>query len=583
MKRKKRGRRKIKSLDKSVKQELRNELPSDEIKKGAVRAPHRALLYATGISSYDLQKPFIGIASAYSDIVPGHIHLRELERWIERGIVEAGGVPFIFGVPGICDGIAMGHYGMHYSLPSRELIADTIESMIRAHCFDGIVLLASCDKIIPGMIMGAVRVNTNIPTIVVTGGPMLAGYYQGKRRSLVRDTFEAVGLYQSGQITDEELFMLECNACPTAGSCQGLYTANTMACLLEAMGFSLPYCATSPAVSSEKKRISYESGRRIVQMVYENLTPFRILNFNSIYNAIVVDLALGGSTNTVLHLKAIAYEGGVDLDLKVFDEVSRLVPNIVRLEPAGDLYMEDLHKAGGIPAVLKALHNFLKPNVTCSGKNITEIAQGGKILDENVIRIKKPYSTEGGLAILYGNLAPQGAVVKQSAVLPDMRKFTGPAVVFDSEQEAMKAILGGKIKKGNVIVIRYEGPKGGPGMREMLGPTSVLQGMGLSTKVALITDGRFSGGTRGPCIGHVSPEAAAGGPIGIVKDGDIIEIDIPNRQLNIRLTTTELKARLAKLQGELETRPKKIKTGWLARYSELVSSASEGAVLKIRK
>lgn len=584
MSKKRRGRRKkLKTLDKAAKPELKTELPSDEIKKGAIRAPHRALLYATGISFSDLNKPFIGIASAYSDIVPGHIHLRELERWIERGIAEAGGVPFVFGIPGICDGISMGHTGMHYSLPSRELIADTIETMVRAHCFDGLVLLGSCDKIVPGMLMGAVRVNTNIPTIVVTGGPMLAGFYQGKRRSLVRDTFEAVGLYQAGQITDEELFMLECNACPTAGSCQGLYTANTMACLVETMGFSLPYCATSSAVSSEKKRIAYESGRRIVQMVYENLTPFRILNFNSIYNAIVVDLALGGSTNTVLHLKAIAYEGGVDLDLKLFDEISRLVPNIVKLEPAGDMYMEDLHKAGGIPAVLNALQKFLKPNITCSGKNIMEIAQNGKILDENVIRIKKPYSTEGGIAILYGNLAPQGAVVKQSAVLPEMRKFTGPAVVFDSEQEAMKAILGGKIKKGDVIVIRYEGPKGGPGMREMLGPTSVLQGMGLSTKVALITDGRFSGGTRGPCIGHVSPEAAAGGPIGVIKDGDIIEIDIPNRQLNVRLTPTELKARLAKLQAELETRPKKIKTGWLARYCELVTSASEGAVLKIKK
>ncbi|MCS7231487.1 MAG: dihydroxy-acid dehydratase [Elusimicrobiota bacterium] len=584
MKKRKRGRRKkTAQLELSKRQELKKELLSDEIKKGVTRTPHRALLYAVGISHSDLDKPFIGIASAYSDIVPGHIHLRELERWIERGIVEAGGVPFIFGVPGICDGIAMGHIGMHYSLPSRELIADTIESMVKAHCFDGLVLLGSCDKIIPGMVMGAVRVNTNIPTIVVTGGPMLAGFYKGKRRSLVRDTFEAVGLYQAGKITEEELFMLECNACPTAGSCQGLYTANTMACILEAMGFSLPYCATTLAISSEKKRIAYESGRRIVQMVYENLTPFRILNFNSIYNAIVVDLALGGSTNTVLHLKAIAYEGGVDLDLKVFDEVSRLVPNIVRLEPAGDLYMEDLHKAGGIPAVLNALQKFLKPNITCSGKNILDIAQSGKILDENVIRVKKPYSTEGGIAILYGNLAPEGAVVKQSAVAPEMRKFTGPAVVFDSEQEAVRAILGGKIKKGNVIVIRYEGPKGGPGMREMLGPTSLIQGMGLADKVALITDGRFSGGTRGPCIGHVSPEAAAGGPIGVVKDGDIIDIDIPNRQLNIRLTATELKARLAKLQGDLELRQKKFKTGWLARYCELVSSASEGAVLKPKR
>jgi dihydroxy-acid dehydratase len=559
------------------------DLISNRIKKTPFRAPHRALLYATGISPSDLSKPFIGIASAFSDIVPGHVHLRELERWIERGVAEAGGVPFVFGIPGICDGIAMGHEGMHYSLPSRELIADSIESMIKAHCFDGIVLLTNCDKITPGMLMGAVRLNVNVPMIVVTGGPMLAGYYKGKRRSLVRDTFEAVGLYEAGKISLEELYQLECAACPTAGSCQGLYTANTMACLAETMGLSLPYCATASAVSAEKKRIAYESGKRIVQMVYENLTPLKILSYNSIHNAIVVDAALGGSTNTILHLKAIAYEAGIRFDLKLFDEISKNVPNIVRLEPAGDLYMEDLHKAGGIPAVLNALQKYLKSALTVSGKNILEIAQQGKVEDEEVIRYKNPYSTEGGLAILYGNLAPEGAVVKQSAVLPNMRKFVGPAVIFDSEQSAMNAILNKKIKKGDVIVIRYEGPKGGPGMREMLGPTSVIQGMGLADKVALITDGRFSGGTRGPCIGHVSPEAAAGGPIGIVRNGDIIEIDIPNRKLNIRLTDTELKSRLAKFQGELEASEKKFKTGWLARYCELVTSASEGAVLKPKK
>lgn len=582
MARRKRYSRKKGKLQKTTQPAITKELISNQIKKGSIRAPHRALLYATGISTSDLSKPFIGIASAFSDIVPGHIHLRELERWVERGIVEAGGVPFVFGIPGICDGIAMGHTGMHYSLPSRELIADCVESMIKAHCFDGIVLLTNCDKITPGMIMGAVRLNVNIPMIVVTGGPMLAGYYQGKRRSLVRDTFEAVGLYESGKISAEELQELECAACPGAGSCQGLYTANTMACLCEAMGLSLPYCATSVAVSAEKKRIAYESGKRIVQMVHEGLTPMRIVTQNALHNAIVVDLALGGSTNTVLHLKAIAYEAGVKLDLKVFDDISRVVPNIVRLEPAGDMYMEDLHKAGGIPAVLNALKKYLKPNPTVSGKDILEIADEGKVKDEEVIKYKKPYSTEGGLAILYGNLAPEGAVVKQSAVAPHMRKFVGPAVVFNSEQEAMNAILNKKIKKGDVVVIRYEGPKGGPGMREMLGPTSVIQGMGLADKVALITDGRFSGGTRGPCIGHVSPEAAAGGPIGAIQDGDIIEIDIPNRKLNVRLTSTELGARLAKLQGELAIREKKFKTGWLARYCEFVTSASEGAVLKPR-
>ncbi len=557
------------------------ELPSSQIKKGVTRAPHRALLYATGISPSDLEKPFIGIASAFSDIVPGHIHMRELERWIERGIVEAGGVPFVFGIPAICDGIAMGHNGMHYSLPSRELIADCVESMINAHCFDGVVLLTNCDKITPGMIMGATRINVGIPIIVVTAGPMLTGYYAHKRRSLVKDTFEAVGLVQSKKITQQELQELECKTCPGAGSCQGLYTANTMACLVEAMGLSLPYCATAAAVSAEKKRIAYESGRTIVKMVLEGITPLRIMNSNAIHNAIVVDMALGGSTNSVLHLKAIAYEAGIRLDLKLFDEISRKVPNIVRLEPASeDYFMEDLHKAGGIPAVLNCVSNLLKPNYTVSGKNILEIAQQGKVLDPEVIRYKKPYSTEGGIAILYGNLAPQGAVVKQSAVLPKMRKFSGPAHVFDSEQEAMNAILNKRIKKGEVIVIRFEGPKGGPGMREMLGPTSVLQGMGLADHVALITDGRFSGGTRGPCIGHVSPEAAEGGPIGVIKNGDIIEIDIPERKLNVRLTSTELNARLAKFQPQY--RERKFKTGWLARYSQLVTSASEGAVLKVR-
>jgi dihydroxy-acid dehydratase len=558
----------------------KKEFLSSQIKKDATRAPHRALLYATGISKSDMQKPFIGIASSYSDIVPGHINMRDLERWIERGIVEAGGVPFIFGIPAICDGIAMGHNGMHYSLPSRELIADSIESMVKAHCFDGIVLLTNCDKITPGMLMGAVRVNVNIPTIVVTAGPMLAGFYDGKRRSLVRDTFEAVGLYQANKISEEELEELTCSACPGSGSCQGLYTANTMACLVETMGLSLPKCATTLSVSAEKKRIAYESGRRIVKMVEEQVTPLRVLNSNAIYNAILVDMALGGSTNTVLHLKAIAYEAGVKLDLKLFDEISQKVPNIVRLEPAGDMYMEDLDRAGGIPAVLNALKNLLKSNTTIYGKNILDVAKEAKILDEDVIRAKKPYSNEGGIAILYGNIAPEGAVVKQAAVVPKMRKFVGPAKVFDSEQEAMNAILNKKIKKGEVIVIRYEGPKGGPGMREMLGPTSVLQGMGLAESVALITDGRFSGGTRGPCIGHVSPEAAAGGPIGVLKDGDIIEIDIPARKLNVRLTNTELGARVVKFQPQY--RDKKFKTGWLKRYAEMVTSASEGAVLKVK-
>lgn len=558
----------------------KREYLSAQVKRGAARAPHRALLYATGVSRRDMDKPFIGIASAASDIVPGHLNMRELERWIERGVAEAGGVPFIFGLPAICDGIAMGHAGMHYSLPSRELIADSVESMAKAHCFDGLVLLTNCDKITPGMLMGAVRVNVNIPTIVVTAGPMLAGFYQGKRRSLVRDTFEAVGLFQAKKISQLELDALECAACPGVGSCQGLYTANTMACLVEAMGLSLPGCATAPAVSADKKRIAQESGRRIVDLVNEGTTPLRILTANALHNAVVVDMALGGSTNTVLHLKAIAHEAGVKLDLRLFDEVSRAVPNIVQLEPAGDLYMEDLNRAGGIPAVLSALKTKLRPNPTVSGRGIMDIARDAAVLDETVIRAKKPFAPEGGLAILYGNLAPDGAVVKQAAVLPGMRKFSGPARVFESEQDAMEAITQKKVKKGEVIVIRFEGPRGGPGMREMLGPTSVLQGMGMTDQVALITDGRFSGGTRGPCIGHVSPEAAAGGPIGVLRDGDIIEINIPERTLNVRLTSTELATRQAKFQPQL--REKRFRTGWLARYAALVSSASDGAVLKVK-
>ncbi|MDI6640950.1 MAG: dihydroxy-acid dehydratase [Elusimicrobiota bacterium] len=547
---------------------------SDEIKKGVTRAPHRALLYATGLTPDALQKPFVGIASSYSDIVPGHIHMRELERWIERGIEAAGGVPFVFGVPAICDGIAMGHKGMHFSLPLRELVADSIESVARAHGFDGLVLLTNCDKITPGMLMAAAR--TNIPSIVVSAGPMLCGFYKGKRRSLVRDTFEAVGLFQAKKISAEELQELELTACPGAGSCQGLYTANTMACLTEALGMALPGCATAVAISSEKKRIAYDSGRTVVKLISNNLTPRRILTSNAFQNAIVLDMALGGSTNTILHLIAIAHEAGVELSLDMFDRISRNVLHIVRLEPAGDQYMEDLSRAGGIPAVLSVIRNKLKPSPTVTDKNIIEIAKSGKVLDKNVIRYKNPYSQEGGIAILYGNICKQGAVVKHAAIKPSMLKFTGKARVFDSEEQAMKAILDGKIKKGDVVVIRYEGPKGGPGMREMLGPTSAICGMGLADSVALITDGRFSGGTRGPCIGHISPEAAERGEISVLEDGDRIEIDIPKRELKVWLTDTVIKARLAKWS---ERKPK-IKTGYLSRYAGLVSSASSGAILE---
>lgn len=555
---------------------------SDTVKKDVERAPNRALFYATGIRPEDLKlKPLIGIASSYSDLVPGHIHMRELERWIERGIATAGGIPFIFGVPAICDGIAMGHPGMHYSLPLRELIADSIESVANAHSLDGLVLLTNCDKITPGMLMAAGRLN--IPSIVVTAGPMLTGIYRGKRRSLVRDTFEAVGLFQAGKINQEELENLELAACPGAGSCQGLYTANTMACLTEVLGMSLTGCATALAVSAKKKMIAYESGIKIVELVHKNLTPRRVMNENAFRNAIILDLALGGSTNTVLHLLAIAHEVGIKLDLKLFDELSRHTPHIISLEPAGDQYMEDLEYAGGIPGILSVLKSKLYPHPTVNGKNILEIAEKGKVKNKEVIRtLTDAYHKEGGIAVVYGNLAPEGAVVKQSAVKEKMLKFSGHAQVFNSEEEAIKAIFGKKIKKGSCIVIRYEGPKGGPGMREMLAPTAAIVGMGLSDSVALLTDGRFSGGTRGPCIGHISPEAAEGkesepkGTLAVIENGDIIQIDIPNRQLNIKLTDQEIKIRKAKWRP----REAKVKKGYLARYMKLVTSASMGAILK---
>ncbi|MBU2568019.1 MAG: dihydroxy-acid dehydratase [Elusimicrobia bacterium] len=547
---------------------------SNEIKKGYTRAPHRALLYATGLTKKCFDKPFVGIASSYSDLVPGHVGMRESERWIERGVVAGGGVPFIFGVPAICDGIAMGHAGMHYSLPSREIIADSIESVAKAHCLDALVLLTNCDKITPGMIMAAVRLN--IPSIVVTAGPMLTGFYRGRRRSLVRDTFEAVGQVQSKKITEQELEKLENASCPGAGSCQGLYTANTMACLTETMGLSLPGCATAPAVSADKKRICYESGFAIIDTLKKNLVPRRVVTGNSLYNAIVVDMALGGSTNTVLHLCAIAHEAGIELPLTLFDKISRTTPQIVSLEPAGDYYMEDLDRAGGIPAILSAVSGMLKPSINVIEKNILDVAKSSEILDREVIRIKKPYHNEGGIAIVYGNICKRGAVVKQSAIKPKMLKFDGSARVFDSEEKAMEAIMTGKIKPGDVVVIRYEGPRGGPGMREMLGPTSALQGMGLADSVALLTDGRFSGGTRGPCIGHISPEAAEGGEIAVLENGDRITIDIPRRELKARITDTELKARLAKWHEPVP----KYRVGYLARYARMVSSAADGAILK---
>ncbi|MFA5857478.1 MAG: dihydroxy-acid dehydratase [Elusimicrobiota bacterium] len=549
---------------------------SRAVKEGYQRAPHRALLYATGLTKGQIDKPFVGIASSFSDLVPGHINIRDLERWVERGVAAAGGTPFIFGLPAICDGIAMGHEGMSYSLPSRELITDSIECVARAHGLDGLILLTNCDKITPGMLMAVARLN--IPSIVVTAGPMLAGFHAGKHRSLVRDTFEAVGLYSAGKMDDAALSAVEICACPGAGSCQGLYTANTMACLTEVMGMSLPGCATAPAVSAKKRRIAYDSGMRVVELIEkQTLLPKRIMTEKAFNNAIMADMALGGSTNTVLHLPAIARECGIELPLKKFDDISRTTPNIVRLEPAGDVYMEDLDRAGGISAVLSVLKSKLNTAATVSGRDITEIAASGKVLDPEIIRsLNNPFGKQGGIAILHGNLAPDGAVVKQSAVKDKMLTFTGKAKVFNSEADAMKAITDKKIDKGVVIVIRHEGPKGGPGMREMLSPTSAIVGMGLSESVALITDGRFSGGTRGPCIGHISPEAADNGPIAVVEDGDMITIDIPNRMLTVRLTDADIKIRTAKVKP---LQPK-VRTGYLSRYAKLVSSANTGAVLK---
>jgi dihydroxy-acid dehydratase len=548
---------------------------SDRIKKGLERVPHRALLYATGIPKGEMKKPFIGVATSFTDLIPGHIGMRDLERFIEKGVHTGGGYPMFFGLPGICDGIAMGHRGMHYSLPSRELIADIVESVAEAHALDGLVLLTNCDKITPGMLMAAGRLN--IPSIVVTAGPMMTGRYKGARTSFIRNTFEAMGRFRSGEISKEELSACESGACPGAGSCQGLYTANTMACLTEAMGMSLPWCGTALANSADKRRIAFESGERIVSLVKKNVTPRKIMTRAAFENAIRVDLALGGSSNTVLHLLAIAHESGVKLPLELFDELSRSTPHITSLEPVGPYYMEDLHWAGGIGAVMERLKDSIRDNPTVSGKRVKAIINEDRFIDGDVIvPLNKAYHAEGGIAVLKGNIAPLGAVVKQSGVSEKMMYFKGAARVFDSEEAAMKAILGRTVKAGTVLVIRYEGPRGGPGMREMLAPTATLMGMGMGDSVALITDGRFSGGTRGPCVGHISPEAAEGGPIAFIKDGDTIELDIHGRSLELKVPDEELERRK---KGWKPPAPK-IKSGWLSRYAKAVTSANTGAVLK---
>lgn len=522
-----------------------------------------------------LERPFIGIADATTDLIPGHVHLGGLERAIERGIHSGGGHAFRFGVPGVCDGIVMGHEGMHYSLPLRELIADSIESVARGHAFDGIVLLTNCDKITPGMLMALARLD--IPGIVVTGGPMLAGH-KGMERSLslVRSTFEAVGEHRAGKLTDEELEELVVNACPGPGSCQGMYTANTMSCLTEAMGLALPFGGTAPAVSAERARLAFDSGERVVELVRRGITSRKFLSEAALRNAIRVGVTLGGSTNMALHIPAIAREAGVEVKLDLFDEISRKTPTLSRLRPGGDYFLEDLHHAGGIPAVLKQLGRLVENAPTVGGRDIAEIAGSARVYSEEVIRpASEPYSPQGGIAVLRGTLAPEGAIVKQSAVSPSAMKMKGAARVFDSEEAAYEAILGGEIRAGDVVVIRYEGPRGGPGMREMLLPTAAIVGMGLSEGVALVTDGRFSGGTRGPCVGHVSPEAASGGPIALVKEKDKISVDISGRRIDVLVDEKELEARRASMKPG----PPKIEGGYLARYARQVSSAAHGAVL----
>jgi dihydroxy-acid dehydratase len=522
-----------------------------------------------------MTKPFIAVATSKSDIIPGHVGMGRLERFIERGIAAGGGVPFFFGVPGICDGIAMGHPGMRYSLPSRELLADAIESVVRGHSFDGLVCLTDCDKITPGMLMAIARLN--IPSIVVTAGPMLTGRYRGKRLSLVRDTFELVGKLKKGEISTEEGQEIEMCACPGQGSCQGLYTANTQNCLVETLGMSLPGCGTALAGSAKKERIAYESGQLIVNLACRNVLPRTILKKEAFDNAVMVDMAMGGSTNTILHLMAIAHEAGINLSLDTFDKISRGTPRITDIRPGGEYFMEDIEWAGGVPAVLHRLRAKLKNCMTLNGRTIGQIARETRVADDEVIRsVKNPYAPEGGITILKGNLAPEGAVVKQSAVSKKALKIEGTARVFDSEEKAMQAVVEKKIEKGEIIVIRYEGPKGGPGMREMLSVTSALMGMGLGDSVGLITDGRFSGGTRGPCIGHVSPEAASGGPLAVVREGDTVSIDIPKKKLELAVSDSEIKSRLKKWKAP----EPKVKEGYLARYAQHVTSASTGAVFK---
>ena len=550
---------------------------SDVVKKGVAKAPHRSLFKASGLTDEEINKPLIGIVTSQNDIIPGHVNLDKIVEGVKKGVLMSGGTPLVFPTIGVCDGIAMGHQGMKYSLVTRELIADSVECMANAHAFDALVFIPNCDKIVPGMVMAALRVN--VPSVIVSGGPMLAGKFKGKEVSL-STMFEAIGSVESGLMLESDLAELEEKVCPTCGSCSGMFTANSMNCLCEVLGLALPGNGTIPAVYSERIRLAKYAGMAVMKLLEKDIKPRDIVTEDAIKNSLTVDMALGCSTNSVLHLTAIANEAKLPINLDIINGMSAKVPNLCKLAPASDTHIEDLYAAGGIRAVMSELNkkNLLNLNcITATGKTVGENIENAKVLDYSVIKhIEEPYSQTGGIAVLKGNLAPDGAVVKRSAVLKEMLVHKGPAKVFNSEEEAIEAIMGKKIVEGDVVVIRYEGPKGGPGMREMLSPTSAICGMGLDTSVALITDGRFSGATKGAAIGHVSPEAAEGGNIALVEDGDIISIDITNGNLDLLVSDEEL----AKRRSNLKPVEPKVKEGYLARYAKLVSSASSGAVFK---
>jgi len=556
---------------------------SDTIKKGYDKAPHRSLLKATGVinSDVDFDKPFIGICNSYIDLIPGHVHLQEFGKIIKDEIREAGGVPFEFNTIGVDDGIAMGHIGMRYSLPSRELIADSVETVVEAHRLDGLICIPNCDKIVPGMLMGAIRVD--VPTIFISGGPMKAGKLSSGESVDLVSVFEGVGKFQSGEIGEQELKELEDLSCPTCGSCSGMFTANSMNCLMEALGMALPGNGTILAVDSARKKLAKDAARQLLNLIVKDIKPSNIVTQESVQNAVTLDVAMGGSTNTILHTLAIAYEANVDLDLNEINIISERTPNICKVSPARpDVHIEDVERAGGISAILNELSKgkelLYTESITVTGESLGENIKSAEIKDLEVIKkIDSPYSKSGGLAVLFGNLAPNGAIVKTAAVDKEMLVHKGPAVIYDSQDEALEGIKNNEVKAGDVVVIRYEGPKGGPGMPEMLAPTSAIMGMGLGNKVALITDGRFSGGTRGACIGHVSPEAAELGTIAILKNGDIISIDIPNKKMEVEIPVKEINTRFTKLP----VFEPKIKKGYLARYAKLVTSANTGAILKV--